>query len=583
MTLDFIIYFCYNDFQLFILYKSALNHLRKESKMEKENNTSSVESFENEESAISGNEENIIADKEPQKPQAQKNSGRGEVLNFKKIKLRALILCIVKSLLVGRAIAAPVIGVVLLLNRFKVTSLDVWLVCLIGGLLFLIAGAITFLLLRQNSRTVAIKLDMEYQLEEKVQTMLAFKDMEGPMYDLQREDANRAIDSVKDKILGIKTLWIYIVCFVLSMGLFALSFMFNPLPEPDPEPIPEVPFEVSDLQLVALSDLIKYVEESEMDEPYRGKIVTVLNTLYENIQEATTEKERDAILNTAMDEIFLATDESSFAVELMDTLWLTNAQAAKLLAKALNYYEWPRSSEWDNFIEKMADYRAAFVNENAKNEDADEQAIIEETKNVLLTHKSGIIDSLTKLGVSEEDALYIVLNRLASANEFKPDGTRIYGMQALSEYLEQNGYTKAQRELDASITALTSDIYAALSKNKTNTDTGEYTMTTLASIFYIKAPAFERPNLEDAQGGSGDGGTGGSQGGISGGPTYGSDDKVYDPFTNSYVEYGTILDKYYSIMFNKLQGGSYTDDEKKALEEYFKILYGGFSETNENE
>jgi len=48
-----------------------------------------------------------------------------------------------------------------------------------------------------------------------------------------------------------------------------------------------------------------------------------------------------------------------------------------------------------------------------------------------------------------------------------------------------------------------------------------------------------------------------------------------------YVEYGVILDKYYKLMFGKLENGQYTDEEKKAIEKYFDILYGGFDNKNE--
>jgi hypothetical protein len=269
----------------------------------------------------------------------------------------------------------------------------------------------------------------------------------------------------------------------------------------------------------------------------------------------------------------------------MEALWGTNAQAARRLAKALNYYDWPKTNDWDRFVEKMSDFKSGFVHKDAETPDADKQLIIDETKNTFAMLSIGILSSLEAAEVDNEDELFTVLLRLASAKEINPDGTRVYGMKTLSEYIVEAGYDKAQRELDATIKALNGDIYRALSGHRTNTNTGEYAMTSIASIFGVKAPDFKRPQLvefETESGGSGEGG--GTSGGISGGPSYGSDDKVYDPYTNRYVEYGTILDKYYSIMFNKLQGGSYTEAEQKALEEYFKILYGGFEdETNDNE
>lgn len=533
---------------------------------------------------------NEIEQEPPSLPTENKPVKRGdsfkEVKNFKRILIRATVLGVIKSFLLGLAFALPVYGLLMLLKRFSVLNSESKLSYVISIGIFLVVSAITFLALRQTNRTVAIKLDKEHKLSEKVQTMYAFRNQSGPMVDLQRQDANEAIATVKNKIIGIKRLWIYILCFVLGVGLCLVSFLFNPIPEENDgqDTIPEIPFTATEFQLAALSDLIDYVSGSEMQDPYKANIVLALTTLYTDIQEAETITQRDAVIQTAMNEINIQTDQSSSAVELMNALWSTNARAPRLLAKALNYYEWPKSSEWDRFTEQIQDLREGFIHDQATTEGADEQQIIEDTKNVFLTLNASILASLQGSGISSEDALYIVLTRLASATEVNPDGTRIFGMSALAEYIVQNGYAKAQRELDGTITGLRGEIYRSLSIHKTNTDTGEYAMKTLASIFGVQAPEFKRPELYDSSSGStGDGDGGGADGGISGGPSYGSDDKVYDPFTNRYVEYGVILDKYYSIMFSKLNGESYTDEEKKALEEYFKILYGGFDNTNENE
>ena len=203
---------------------------------------------------------------------------------------------------------------------------------------------------------------------------------------------------------------------------------------------------------------------------------------------------------------------------------------------------------------------------------------------ILLTGSQGIDLAIQTSRIPENDPLKLALARLSTAKVLNADGTRILGLLSLAEFMEENGYTKGQREIDATISALNSEIYKALSQNDINTGTGEYAMTQLASIFGVRPPEFERPQLFEAQDPNQPDSEGGGGGGaIGGGPTYGSDDKVYDPFTNKYVEYGTILDKYYNIMFGTLSSGDYTDEEKKALEEYFQILYGGFEEAPDKE
>ena len=111
---------------------------------------------------------------------------------------------------------------------------------------------------------------------------------------------------------------------------------------------------------------------------------------------------------------------------------------------------------------------------------------------------------------------------------------------------------------------------------KVNTNEGENAVTQICNLFNISRPAFKRPYLYDSDSFEGIEDDGLGMGGIGGGAVYGSDDLVYDPNTNTYVEYGEILEKYYQAMIDKTFGEGYTKEEKEALEKYFAILYGGF-------
>ena len=138
--------------------------------------------------------------------------------------------------------------------------------------------------------------------------------------------------------------------------------------------------------------------------------------------------------------------------------------------------------------------------------------------------------------------------------------------------------------VSSSIDAFASDIFSALNTNKKNADTGEYTITKLSTLFLVPTPEFERPDFVKYQqtigdeNGSGDNkeNEGGSEGGgVGEGSVFCSTDLVLDPVTGEYVEYGTLLDRYYAVVFEKLQNGSYSDEQKNMIENYFALLYGG--------
>ena len=506
--------------------------------------------------------------------------------NFRKIKARALVIRIVKALLTGLAIALLAIGTLMLLNRFEVIRLENTVSILIGvGLAILVSCGMYFLLLKSD-KAIAKKLDSEYRLSEKIQTMLAFKDDPSPMAKLQRESANQALETVKESVLGLNRLWIYILCFVLATTAFVLSLFFYPRPVENEgeDEVVEVPFAVTENQLKLLQDTIDNVASSEMQSPYKENAVAILEALKTDIQTADTVSKKDALVKNAMDELLLQADQSSNALELIEAIWGVNSVESRALATALNYYEWPKDKDdaYAKYVANLTDYRTSFIHKDASDSVNDEllETITQETVALLTSAGNGITLALENSKVSPDDPLYVVLFRLANANETNDDGTRVYGLYVLATYLSENGYAKVQRELDATISAINGEIYTELYQNKTNIETCETAVTRIAAIFGVKAPKFERPNLENTAPDAGDDSIGGAEGGIGGGPSYGSDDKVYDPFTNKYVEYGTILDKYYQIMFANLQGGEYTDEEKKALEKYFDILYGGFEDEN---
>ncbi|MBO5287524.1 MAG: hypothetical protein J6B34_05305 [Clostridia bacterium] len=448
----------------------------------------------------------------------------------------------------------------------------------IGAFVVIFTGV--YFILHTSDRSLARRIDNEYKLDEKVQTMLAFKEDGGILSQLQREDANKAIDGLKIKSFSIKKLWWYILLFLAGAGVLVASCYLKPVEEPEPV-IPETPFAVTELQIVALEELVQYVETSKMDEPFKANTVSHLNTLLAEIRVATTVTAKELAVNKAMDSILIEVDNSSVALELMEALWNTKNINARLLAKALNYYEWPLNDEMDAFVEKMTIFRSSIAYVPIDSSEA-ETVRLEAMKGILAGIGGSITTSVRKSEIAEDDLLCIALVRLASANEVNEElGTKVYGMQTLADLVATLGYENTQRELDATVVALNTELYKALARHSANTGTGEYAITRVSALFGCPAPTFERPLLTGSLEDDGSDGGSGVGGGIGNGTVYGSDDLVFDPYTGEYVEYGVILDRYYDIMFGMANGGEYTEDEKKALEKYFKILYGGFEETEE--
>jgi hypothetical protein len=169
-------------------------------------------------------------------------------------------------------------------------------------------------------------------------------------------------------------------------------------------------------------------------------------------------------------------------------------------------------------------------------------------------------------------------------------GTEDLTVRSLSEVAKELDGMRAEDASAAvlqSVSDMTDRIYAVISAQKINTNVGEYVLGKLSALFGVPIPAFERPVLSEngGDGSESDREEGeGSGGGVGEGAVFGSDDLVLDPITGEYVEYGRLYAEYNRRMLERLENEEYgyTEAQKKAIEKYFALLYGGLKEEDGN-
>ncbi|MBR2020559.1 MAG: hypothetical protein IKA05_09205 [Clostridia bacterium] len=486
---------------------------------------------------------------------------------FLELKRKAFRIRLLKSILAAATAFFGCFGALALLSRYELLSIGRPLLWTISGAAFAAVWLVTFFLLRTSDRALAKRLDRRYGLQERVQTMLEYQNESDAIYELQRRDTEKALEKVSDQREAGQRLWVYALCLLLAAALFATSFVLRPAPEPPEEEV-SAPFAITALQIAALEELVRYVNKSEMQSPYRENVAQAVTTLLQELKQATTEQERDAALSRAIGVIGTQTDASSAALELIDALWLCDSESAKLLAKALNYYDWPADA-WETFDGQMADFRNTLVFTISPSE----------ATLLFMTVGSHLMGAITQSGIPAEDGLCIALSRIAAANEENADGSHVYGLCTLSPLAELLWDADLQIELDETLAATSGALFTALSQHAANTGTGEYAITRICELFGHPVPKFERPHFREVSEEEEDGenageGVGGSVGGDA---VFGSDDLVYDPIANEYVEYGTILERYAKLFRNWLDG-NHTEQEKEAMEKYFDILKGGLKD-----
>ena len=137
---------------------------------------------------------------------------------FVKLKNKAFIIRLLKSIMLGIFVSALAGGVLIMLSKLEIWEQSLYIQASIVGGAFIVVAIATYFSLRISKERLAKELDKRYNLDEKVQTMLVFKEESGALVELQRQDADKALAGVRKVKIGIKTIWIYILCMLLGLG-----------------------------------------------------------------------------------------------------------------------------------------------------------------------------------------------------------------------------------------------------------------------------------------------------------------------------------------------------------------------------
>ena len=337
-------------------------------------------------------------------------------------------------------------------------------------------------------------------------------------------------------------------------------------------PEEKTPFELSELQEKSLLELIGEVETSDMEEEFRTPIAAQLRVLLSELRETELYDDMIAAVTESMNTISEITYESSTVTELLNALWGGNDIHFKHLAWALAKSVW-ESEDMLGFAEQIHEYASILMGDNEE----DEEAVVGAAR--AISAISGMNDRLYSVlfasGLDEDDEMYLALKSAFT------DAT--CGLNLIDDSLSDN-------EVRARIITAFEGCYGAISLNRTNSKAGEDVNTRLEKLFIVPKPPFERPDFY-RNGLPVNGGVSGEEGepedetgpgGMGGGAAYGSDDLVLDPLTGELVKYGDLINDYNAKLYERLEGGLYTEEQKKAILKYFELLFSGIKKEEGN-
>lgn len=501
---------------------------------------------------------------------------------FGKIKRLVKINNVIKSVLNALAVAAVLGAVFMALDRRAIYgfNLIVFASVLGGGALF--TFLVSLLAYRKSDKKLALGLDTELKLNEKVQTMVAFRDQEGSVIDVQREDADNRLAEVKKVKLTTRGRLASVLAFFIAACMLVASVTLIPQVVEAAEPEPD--YEMSEYEKQLLQNLIEYVERSEAVEKEKEDILKTLRDLQTYLNDTVKESaKKDRVVNTildvreAVDKVnFLddikniANDRGFTAVNRFADALIVLRATSKLGASmpeafaAIEASLSPTRSEFttiDSF-ERMGD----FMNEV--------KAVIASVKN------ENLVTASTDPFISALSAFSEEVYEFCSGTTPEPSIVQEqFDIYFFGNPPFEEAFAAVLNQLNVK------KVYDALAQENKNIEVGTYVEKQLMSIFNIAqemlpgeegditnnvgedneyAPPEEETDQTITNGGLGDGNL-----------LFGANDTIYYPEVEDFVQYGDALAFYQNKIIEMIESGMITDEKLiDYYSRYFDLLFG---------
>lgn len=488
---------------------------------------------------------------------------------FNNIKKKYLTNAIVIGTVGGICFGLLLVGIVLLSLKLSEIDLHLGYYFLIGFGAAVLFGVALFLILRPTDRKIAKKLDREYDLHEKVQTMIAYRNKEGDVIAVQREDASERLINLPKK----RTNAVHLIK-LAALPVVSLAIFFAAVFVPGTKPEPVSGNTLKNWQITAVSQLIDDVNKSALIDSYKTATVGILQGVKDELTDTESNEAdiEETVLTaiTEIDTVFAADSYAKIAAALHDNdgtekfaLAIENGVESYRLSTSITTYERvkERAETLEELVASTLDgYMAIVLNDLTQTESLSE---------ALSSLGSEIDGALSKSGVSENDALYTSLKEFADVV-----------VSISTDYDDTVAARQLEEALDSlSVTLTTRSLY----QQSYHRMMREFVRERLAEIFGIDSVELPGNSTDNPGGNIDNPGNGGDKEGTGGGYgrgdiLYGSESVIYDPYEDEFVIYGKVINDYYAMLLEQLANGTLSEEEESLISDYFSKLYSGIED-----
>ena len=468
--------------------------------------------------------------------------------NFRRFRARARSHAILSSLLIGSAVGVLFTALSMLIAKLAGSSLNPAFYWIGAGIAAIAVGTL-YVFLNPSDEKLARRLDLLYGLNEKVGTMVEFRDDPGEFYSLQREDAEEKLEQAPIEMMKSRTLSSGILTILLAASLMVTAVLI-PVKAAHEAPIDEF-----DKQwiLASLDEIVVNLQNNKfMDAELRDYAIGELTDLIAFVEEHSLFSEMKSEAIKKIINIDAKLDRTNTAVAIGDKFKVSSDEEIVNLGNNLSDLS---SSGTRKAILALGEALVASNNYDSIGFTASEM-------------NSYLISS----GVPIDDQIYIIMKSL------------IVEMQ--------NG---SMRDIEAAAELAAKNIEDIISIQNLNVTSVSRAINGVCTLFGITQSDLDDQGVEvvlpdrdtveqspeddsetkEPETSMGSGGLG------TGDVIYGSNDMIYDPYRNTYVPYGVLINEYFAKVNEKITDGNVSDEEALLFDSYFGILLG--SKTNEND
>ena len=326
--------------------------------------------------------------------------------NFKKMKRKLMVEFYLKISLVSLSLWLTVSGLIILFTNLFGAKFPLYLSILIGAVIGICLFVVLLIKKKPNDTQIALRIDRDFNMHEKVATMVTFQNTDGFMYEKQREDAKENLQKKEVRKLPFRLAMVNIPALVFGVSLFTASF-FTPSVVQKKDENKDKKDEINDKTDKIINDIHEIINNSDAYETLKAELNQILEDLLVELKDDEDPQSRLHKVMIAERKVDAALDRANTKEEIGSALEANTEKDSALYKLGVAIKEGSQTGVTLALrkLEKDFGSRSTYSG----------QALSEYLVAIVNTINTSMKASLeAEVQVSEKDGLYTALKNLSS-------------------------------------------------------------------------------------------------------------------------------------------------------------------------